>query len=189
MYQRSSVGREGCDVIEAIGALAVLSMVLSVFALLLSIGAVLRVQRAQASPMESYKSIPDGSEVPGDVLAKLLEGDSLYEWLEGPTLLSFVSDSCPACLEFVVALNQMTLKGLHLLIVAPDGATDLRVSATFPALWATDSDRQARTRFEIKATPHTFLLHQGRIQAQHVGSAVEGIVSKGMAAVPATTTR
>jgi hypothetical protein len=175
-------------VIEAIGALAVLSMVLSVFALLLSIGAILRVQRAQASPMESYQGIPNGSEVPGDVLAKLLEGDSIYEWLQGPTLVSFVSESCPACLEFVVALNQLKLKGLRLLIVAPDGATDLRVGATFSALWATDSDRQARTRFEIKATPHTFLLHQGRIQAQHVGSAIEGIVSKGMAAVPAPAT-
>lgn len=114
-------------------ALTVLAVVLSILALLLAVGAVIRLQRQRGSPMEAYKGLPDGSPVGASVIAQFLDGEQVDAWLDGPTLLSIVSESCPACEEFIVELNNLLPSGVRVLVISEGNISKLRALASFQA--------------------------------------------------------
>jgi thiol-disulfide isomerase/thioredoxin len=150
---------------------AVLALLLSAAAFLLSLGTTLRVQQLPTSQPGTDDSLQAGAPVPSDALAAVVRASRLQDLMRGPTAIMFVSSGCKPCQQMVTDFNDspMDVKGASVLMVEPAGMQSLQPQARFDAEWISDEDGRLRKAFGTRATPHTFLVRDGHVVASQVG--------------------
>ncbi|MHB8688537.1 MAG: TlpA family protein disulfide reductase [Candidatus Dormibacteraceae bacterium] len=98
----------------------------------------------------------------------------------GPSLVIFVTQGCQPCKELLQAFNKPRTvpSGLQLLIIEPSvsGAESLRDQAAFEAHWAVDDMGALKEAFKARGTPHTFLVRDGHIVAQALGTNLRSLL-------------
>jgi hypothetical protein len=148
-------------------ALGIVAIVISGFATLLAVGAVLRVQRLEESARTpTIRALSPGVEAPTDMLSSYLKTPS-DELRLGSQLLVFISPDCEPCSEVVKVLNtawtpEHSAETLLVIEVAA-GKTSLRGLATFAAPWIRDDDGDVARAFGVPGFPFAFRVAQGRV--------------------------
>lgn len=146
-------------------ALAILALGTSMLAALLSVGAVLRVQRMERGPT-TVPGLVTGSEAPLQTLAG--HGVAADRALaDREQFIVFLSSACGPCRDAVEALNNDDVRRrlpAALILVEVGGAegSELRSHATFPATWLVDDGSVAKA-FAVRAFPFAFLITDGRV--------------------------
>ena len=162
--------------------LSLICLVLSVFALLVAVGATLRVQRVEQRFAAPAVGLPAGAAVPSDALVSFLQGQDVSNWLRGPSLVILASQKCPACRDLIENINRRAVEieniTERILIIerGADAAGSLRGAAKFNALWAVDTQGRAGEAFQTGVSPHTFLIRDEKIALQKPGSAIESLL-------------
>jgi hypothetical protein len=158
----------------AIG-IAALSLAVAAFGLLVTVGSTVRIQRLEnrIKPRHENLGLPAGSSVPEEVLSPFLDGRSVVDWLQGPSLLILASSTCSPCQDLVQAMNEHEPReiGGRLLIIQPEGDSSerLREAARFQASWGIDLGSRVRKTFRTEASPHSFLIGNGKVIDHVVG--------------------
>lgn len=157
-------------------AVAVSALGVSLFATLLAIGAVLRVQRLERPRMAA-------SGLARDVEAPLhaLEGRGTavdHALAQREQVILFLSSACAPCRDAVEALNSDAIRArlpaaLILIEVGASDRSELRRVAPFSAAWIADEGTLA-TAFAVNAFPFAFLVRHGRVSEAGLASAIIG---------------
>jgi len=158
-------------------SIAVVALALSLFSLLISIGSAGRMVRLERRL--SPTGLPAGSAVPREVFASLFEATSVEGWLKGPTLLVLASPSCEPCRDLIELLNEKPADAaVRLVVVEPESEAShsLQGLARFAASWKTDSTGMVRAAFQTQASPHSFLISDGRVIQQIVGPNIDTMI-------------
>lgn len=127
--------------------------------------------------MPTSEGLVPGTAVPMEAL-RALPIASPQEWSDGPSLVVFASGGCAPCRELVEKLNVdvRRIRDWRMLFVESEhqgsGNESLKTVANFEAIWATDRSGKFREAFKTRATPSSYLLHEGRVVAHRLGSNV-----------------
>lgn len=146
-------------------ALAIVALGTSLLAALLSVGALLRVQRMERGPT-TVPGLVTGSEAPLQTLGG--HGAATDRALaEREQFIVFLSSACGPCRDAVEALNNEDVRGrlpAGLILVEVGGAdgSGLRGLATFSAAWLVDDGTVAKA-FAVRAFPFAYLVTDGRV--------------------------
>ena len=115
-----------------------------------------------------------GSPVPIEALAGLADNGRLFNHPTGRSLLVFVTQGCQPCRQLIERLNKPRAvpPGVQLLIVEPSvpSGESLRDLARFSADWIVDDSGDLRQAFKTGGTPHSFLIRDGQVLAQALGT-------------------
>jgi hypothetical protein len=163
--------------------LSVTAVGLSLFALLISLGSAIRVHRlgrvdgdASARPA----GLAVGEPVPVETLAEVTGNGYVSQLAVGPSLVIFVTQNCQPCRELIQDLNRPRTvpPGIQILIVEPRvaDAESLRDWAAFHAHWAVDDAGVLKEAFKARGTPHTFLVQDGHVVAQALGTNLRSLL-------------
>lgn len=139
-----------------------------------------RVERVYGDGPPQHKGLTPGSAVPIEALATVAGNGDLSQFATGPSLLVFVTQGCDPCRQLIQNLNR-TRAGpseIRLLIIEPTVPTgeSLRDLATFSAEWLVDDTGDLRQAFKTGGTPHTFLIRDGRVLAQALGTNIRPVL-------------
>jgi hypothetical protein len=150
---------------------AAAALLIAVVALVLALGVAVRVRELESRSFPPREGLPRGAEAPREPLTALLGGQSA--WLDHSVLI-FGSTSCQPCRELVTELNERAATVEWPIIVVESGpAADGSLADLISFARATrvaDSDGAVRTAFRAHATPHTFLVREGRVADQQLGA-------------------
>jgi hypothetical protein len=148
-------------------AIALVALAASLFAVLVSVGTALRLSRLYSSfPEVTRSGLPAGAEVPAGALASHLDGEA-SDWLEGPSLLVFVTPGCRGCTELLENWDRRGGKTWpeRLLMVDVDAEDEaLGQEHAFPARWVLDRNRALQQAFQVQVFPHGYLVESGRVE-------------------------
>ena len=154
-------------------ALSIIALAAAALSILLSGGTAVRIQRL-GSAVPTPEGLAPGTAVPLDTL-RALPVHSAEAWSKGPSLIIFASAGCAPCRELVDNLNcdlsrvgdwrMVFIESVH------EGSSNgsLKTDALFPATWVTDTSGKLREGFKTRATPSSYLLHEGRVAAHRLG--------------------
>jgi hypothetical protein len=167
---------------------AVAALLVAIVALVLALGVAVRVREVEARAFPPRDGIPVGAEAPRESLTELVGNPA---WLDH-SLLIFGSVSCEPCRQLLTALNERILTAeLPIIVVDSGPPTDGSLSdlVVFPgATCVADTDGAVRAAFRAYATPHTFLVRDGRVADQQLGADVArvlGMLADGQAVATA----
>lgn len=154
--------------------LALLAVGLSLAALIVALGATVRVDRFVRAGIPPRMGLHVGMEVDNDLLSSVLPEATRAAWLAGPSIILFASSSCEPCLELVRKVRErghMVHQPRVLLVeLASTGADNgSGNSIEFDAIVVQDTDGRLQRAFQVAGTPHTFLIEGGRVKRQTVG--------------------
>ncbi len=152
------------------------ALLLSIVALILALGVAVRVRNLEEDAHPPRAGLPVGAPVPRQPLTELLGGNA--SWLDR-SLVLFASASCEPCRDLVAGLSQgLTPTQMPVILVEP-GSVDGSFAGLlqFPATRVSDEDGTVRMAFQAHATPHTFLVRDGRVAEQQLGADVERVLA------------
>lgn len=173
------------DPLLILALVAGLALAVGSTGLAVALGVAIRLGRLEARTSHQVEGLPIGATVPERALRQLLPADELARWLDGPSVVAFVSPTCQPCRELVGHLNEQPKGSIpqRLLFIEPSLETthSLQELSTFPARWVEDGSRQLRRSFASSATPHGFLIVKGLIADQRLGSDMDSLFEAGLA--------
>jgi len=155
-------------------AVAASALGVSLFAALLAVGAVLRVQRMERAAA-TLPGLATGAAAPLQALAG--SGTAVDHALAQPEqFVVFLSSACGPCRDAVEALNNDDVRGqlpagLILVEVGATNRSELRGVATFPAAWVADDGAVAKA-FAVHAFPFAFVIREGRVSDAGLANAM-----------------
>jgi hypothetical protein len=148
------------------------ALVASVFALLVAVGAALRVQGLQHAGGGQI-GLPSGARIDRHVLAPFVGDAGLDAWLKGPTIVVVAKTTCPGCHELVASMNRQSadLAPFRVLMIERGhGEGGLAGAAEFNATWVKDEEERSKEVFRTNVSPHAFLIERGQVVGQMSGS-------------------
>jgi len=155
----------------------------AIFAVLISIGSAMRIHRIEGMYGEAagrQVGLTPGSPVPIEALAAVAGNGHLSNDATGRSLLVFVTQGCQPCRHLIEGLNKPRAvpPGVQLLIVEPSvpSGESLRDLATFTAEWIVDDTGDLRQAFKTGGTPHSFLIRDGHVLAQALGTNIRPLL-------------
>lgn len=157
---------------QLILVLATGAVVLSVFALLISLGTAARVSRMPTH--SAYPGLQTGQPVAREPIAKVTSASTADAVLEGPSAVIFAKSRCGPCQELLAALRETDLglsKETTLVVdTTDDGASsDVAAAAGFACTVIRDRDHLLRNAFRNSATPTTYIVAGGVVHHQIAG--------------------
>jgi thiol-disulfide isomerase/thioredoxin len=155
-------------------ALALLAVALSLAALIVALGATVRVDRFVGAGVPPRMGLHVGTEIGNDTLGPVLPDATRAAWLEGPSIILFASSSCEPCRELVRKVGERGRRAHQPRIVvvelaATDADSGIGNSIDFEAIVVRDMDGRLQQAFQVAGTPHTFLIAGSRVKRQAVG--------------------
>lgn len=171
---------------EAIVLVSLTALVASGFALLVAVGSALRVQRLERGAGVEGGGLSPGTRIDADAFASLVGQQGVDRWLRGPTLAVVAKTTCPGCRDLIADMNRRSeeLGRLRVLIIerGHGNGGSLRSMAQFDAVWVDDRNDRSKEVFRTNASPHAFLIEQGKVVHQSSGGhAVEHLLHEGRA--------
>lgn len=159
---------------ELIAAVALLALALSLAALVVALGATVRVDRIARAGVPPRMGLTVGTEVDSEVLPPALSEGARAAWLEGPSIILFAASSCEPCQELLRNVRERGSGPYRspLLIVelaTSDADDGIGVRADVDGIVVRDTDGRLQQAFQVSGTPHTFLVKDGRVKRQRVG--------------------
>jgi len=155
-------------------ALALLAVALSLMALIVALGATVRVDRLVRARVPPRMGLRVGTEVSNDVLGRVLPEATRAAWLEGPSIILFAASSCEPCRQLIRSVRERGRVAHHpRILVVELASTDADGGVgnliEFDAILAHDIDGRLQEAFQVEGAPHTFLIEGGRVKRQAVG--------------------
>ncbi|MER3418367.1 MAG: hypothetical protein C4343_04545 [Chloroflexota bacterium] len=153
------------------------ALLVAAIALVLALGVAVRLKGLEDATLPPRMGLPVGTLAPREPLTSLLDGDST--WLHDALVL-FVSPDCGPCRELLTALHgRLTRTARQVILVEPppEGGETLANVLDVPAIRVVDEGGAVRGAFQAHATPHTFLVRDGRIADQLLGANVERVLA------------
>lgn len=165
-------------------AVSVVAVLVACLALIVVLGSALRVQRLESGTAEMPRlraspSLPIGATVDRDAIARLVGEKEAKKWVEGPSLLAFVSADCPPCAEIVRSISTRPALVSHALMIQQDGEnySKMRSLGASDAHWVLDRDQRATRAFSVTAFPQCFALAKGEVTSTHLGDHADEFLS------------
>lgn len=158
---------------ELVILISLTALIASAFALLVAVGAALRVQSLQhVGGVQS--GLPPGARIDHNVLAPFVGEAGLDAWLRGPTIVVVAKTTCPACHELVASMNRQSaeLAPFRVLMIerGHDDGGSLGGAAEFNATWVKDANDRSKEVFRTNVSPHAFLIEHGELVTQQSGA-------------------
>jgi len=152
-------------------SLSIVALLFAAFALLVSVGVPLRQRYYVTS--RPHGGLQPGSDVPYHALKKVYGPNEVALVRNGQAIVTFVSRKCEPCQDLLRNLNggHPIPQDIPLLMIETaivDGES-LQQAARFTALWSRDSTGEVQRAFMTSATPHSFLIRDGKIASQVPG--------------------
>lgn len=160
------------------------ALLVSVVALVMALGVAVRLKTLEDTALPPRAGLPVGSSAPRQPLTDLLDGDS--RWL-ADALLLFASPDCGPCRDLLTALRgRLTRRARPVILIEPRlrGGESLAELLDIPVIRVVDEAGAVRSAFMAHATPHTFVVRDGRVADQILGANVERVLA--MVAVDAS---
>lgn len=161
---------------------SVASLFVAFVALLLALGAAIKVRRMNAVQSGLRLSqLSEGSELPERVWDGLVSNDVAAGLTVGDALISIVSSTCQPCKGLVAGLNssKASFGGTKVVIVETGEAEDsLRSLLDFESVWVSDRARRLPDRLGVGVTPYSILLRDGRVLSQAAGSDISPLIGQ-----------
>lgn len=156
----------------AIG-LALLAIAVSVLALLVGVGATVRVDRFLRTAGPPRMGLAVGSNVPREALRNVVSGEDLVTWLQGPSVLVFGSSACEPCRDLVATIgarrDQLPRNRIIMIDIGGPNDDGLGDELDLPATVAKDPGDRLQEAFRVSGTPHVFVIEGGQVKAQALG--------------------
>lgn len=155
-------------------AVALLALAVSLAALVVAVGATVRVDRFVRAGVPPRMGLAVGTEVDSEMLGPALSEGTRTAWLEGPSVILFASSSCEPCRELLRNVRERgggpyrpPLLIVELATRDEDGGLGMTVPSD--AIVVRDSNGRLQQAFQVSGTPHTFLVEGRRVKRQTVG--------------------
>ena len=159
-------------------AISVLALALASVSVLVSLGSAVRV-RSHPSRI-APTALLDGSDLPLGALG-LTPLESVAVFIDGPSLIFFANRTCSPCRMLVDNLNMKPtlMRGHRALFIETEGETaSLREVSNIEATWAVDIGGKLQDAFQVRATPTTFLVHNGKVVTHAVGPDISNLIER-----------
>lgn len=160
--------------------IAIAAMVLSIVAVLVSIGTAGRVSQL-AKPHQVLSGLQPGDRVAIEPIAKLVPLEAAEALLKGPSALVFASANCKPCGELLSSMSRADLELTEqtLLVVDTSGepSSDFHELRGLPCTRVVDPDRTLRAAFKTNTTPTTYVISDGIVRRQVAGPDTDAIVA------------
>lgn len=153
------------------------ALLVAAIALVMALGVAVRLKGLEDAALPPRMGLPVGTLAPREPLTSLLDGDST--WLQDALVL-FVSPDCWPCRELLTALHgRLTRTARQVILVEAPTESDETLANVLdaPAIRVVDEGGAVRSAFRSQATPHTFLVRDGRIADQFLGANVQRVLA------------
>jgi hypothetical protein len=167
--------------VAAVAVASAVALIAAVFALIISVGTAIRLQRSQGTGQPAALGGLSAGTPVSNILLPVLDPAAGDGWLQGPSLVIFASAGCQPCRDLFASLDEDRLRGFkgRLLLVDRSQKPDTLETARIPgAGYRIDADGQLAGAFHARGTPHTFLIRNGRIADQALGADITKLLAK-----------
>lgn len=151
------------------------ALLTSILAVCLALGVAIRLKELEQTAYVPRSGLAKGSPAPRQPLTDLLHGDD--SWLARSFVL-FASATCEPCRDLLAGLREQVAGPDMPMIVVETSSSDGSLSDLLPgaALRVTDTNGGVRAAFRAHATPHSFLVRDGRIVQQQLGADIQAVI-------------